>query len=408
MPTYYARANGNINDAIWATTPTGTASNLFPSFTNQDTLVLNGFTSIVINVSFTVGEVRADTTGGATAGGGLFYGSNGLTVTANLNHTGGTVNGMITTSALANNLTIVGTITGGTTPSVRWMATNGTVNIVGNIVGGTGGNAFLYDGGGSGVVNITGNVTGGTAANAFGVGASASGAVINITGNVTGGSNSSALGVNHSTSNTINVIGSVTAAAASGISTTSTGTTTVAGTVTGATAAGIAVSGTGTVTVARAKGGPLATSAVGVSNGTAGSIVNVSEIEYGDLGASPTSGPVRLTDATTNVAVMYRVGLSKKTLVDTASTALLPAASNVRSGITYNAGQTTGTCAVPGAASVLVGVPVDNTVGTASVSSAAIQSACDAALAAFSSGRLANAATVATVGQQLANALTPS
>lgn len=146
-------------------------------------------------------------------------------------------------------------------------------------------------------------------------------------------------------------------------------------------------------------------SAVGVAGPTSGSgTVTVDEIEYGNLGASPTSGAIRLADKTSNVAVMYRFNTTKKTLVDTASTSLLPAASNVRSGTIYNAGQTTGTCAVPGASSVLVGVAVDNTVGTAAVSSAAIQSACDAALAAFSSGRLGNVATVASTGQQIADA----
>jgi hypothetical protein len=53
MPTYYARANGNVNAAIWATTPTGTAADLFPSFTSADTLVLNGFSGN-LNVSMTV------------------------------------------------------------------------------------------------------------------------------------------------------------------------------------------------------------------------------------------------------------------------------------------------------------------------------------------------------------------
>lgn len=53
-----------------------------------------------------------------------------------------------------------------------------------------------------------------------------------------------------------------------------------------------------------------------------------------------------------------------------------PAASNVRSGTTYGAGGSlTGTCAVPGASSVVVGVPVDNTVGTAAVTASTIRAA---------------------------------
>jgi hypothetical protein len=42
-----------------------------------------------------------------------------------------------------------------------------------------------------------------------------------------------------------------------------------------------------------------------------------------------------------------------------------PIAANVRSGTSYGGGNLTGTCAVPAAGSVALGVPVDNTTGTA-------------------------------------------
>jgi hypothetical protein len=51
---------------------------------------------------------------------------------------------------------------------------------------------------------------------------------------------------------------------------------------------------------------------------------------------------------------------------------------------------------------VALGVAVDNTSGTAVLTQANVETA----LGAFSSGRLANCATVASVGQQLADALT--
>jgi hypothetical protein len=44
-----------------------------------------------------------------------------------------------------------------------------------------------------------------------------------------------------------------------------------------------------------------------------------------------------------------------------------PAVTDVRSGVTYASGALTGTCAVPPAAATSLGVPVDNTVGTASL-----------------------------------------
>ena len=53
-----------------------------------------------------------------------------------------------------------------------------------------------------------------------------------------------------------------------------------------------------------------------------------------------------------------------------------PAASNVRSGTVYGPNsELTGTCAVPGAASVVVGTPVDATVGTAAITAATIRTA---------------------------------
>lgn len=53
-----------------------------------------------------------------------------------------------------------------------------------------------------------------------------------------------------------------------------------------------------------------------------------------------------------------------------------PAIADVRAGTTYGpVSELTGTCAVPAAASVLVGVPVDATVGTAAISAASIQAA---------------------------------
>jgi hypothetical protein len=143
---------------------------------------------------------------------------------------------------------------------------------------------------------------------------------------------------------------------------------------------------------------------VGVAQAGNG-VVSVQEVEWGDLGASPTSGAIRFTANTSNVALIYVSSAAKKTLVDANASNVMPAANNVRSGVVYNGGNSTGTCAVPGAASVLVGVAVDATVGTAAVGSADIEAGCAAALSAFSSGRLANVATVASTGQQIADAL---
>lgn len=407
MPTYYARKAGNINATdVWATTPSGTAA--AQTFVAGDVLVANSF-AITVNVSTDLGatgEARNDTTGGATAG-GSFSLSNGVTLTANV---------------------FAGTVTCVT------LAGSASASVVGNVTGGTSANAIGVDSTGTGTLTVTGNVTGGTASSTFGVRSASSGPVV-LTGNATSGSGAFSHGMflANGGSASLTMTGNVTASAqAIGLDNAGIGAATITGTVTGSSAqvgarnsgagsmtivgtaiggsggAGASNTSTGTMTVTRARGGSLASSAVGVIGSTTGP-TSVDEIEYGDLGASPTSGPIRLVDKSSNVAVMYRFGTTKKNLVDANASGLMPAASNVRSGTVYNGGNSTGTCAVPAAGSVALGVPVDNTTGTAVLTPAAVWSfATSSATTSGSIGeRLANAATVASTGQQLANALTP-
>jgi hypothetical protein len=100
-----------------------------------------------------------------------------------------------------------------------------------------------------------------------------------------------------------------------------------------------------------------------------------------------------------------------------------PSITNVRSGTVFGpSNELIGTLAVPPAGSVALGVPVDNTTGTAYLSQSDITTAATAALTAASAvtfnqdittlntpnsigERLKNSATVATVSQQLSDAL---
>ena len=378
MAIYYARATGNVNGAIWATTPSGTASDLFSSFTSADTLMANGFT-VTLNVNTTVFELRRDNANGATSG-GSFSLSAGITLTANIfGSPGGTATVIYGSSGSAN---IVGSLTGGVGDGGAVSNSGvGTLNITGNVIGGSGNNAPGVIMSGNGVTNITGNITGGSASACTGLVNSSSAGTVNITGTVTGGPFTTTFGVSN----------------------TGTGTVVIVGTATGGTAgAGVNNSSTGTVTVTRARGNGFGNGSVGLSaavgvNAAQNSATRVYEIEYGDLGMSPTSGPIILLDATSNVALFYRTSGGKKTLIDSSASADHPAITNVRSGIAYANGNLTGTCAVPAASSVALGVAVDNTTGTAVLTQADVETA----LASFSSGRLSNCATVASVGQQI-------
>lgn len=410
MATYFARSNGNVNAAIWATTASGAASDLFPSFTSGDVLLSNSFT-VTINVNLNLGstgEIRNDTTGGATSGGGFTMSTTGVTLTANL--FAGATAPLVTTSGSAV-VTIVGNINAGSGATANGVNhnSNGLLTVIGAVTGGSVGGYFGIAAG-SGPVNITGNVTGGLGPNAHGLYMNSNGTTYNITGNVMAGAGNFAGGVGIGSVSTLNIIGTLSGSSTStGIRTivVSVITLNVVGTCVGSGNVGMPAIGNGsTITITRAKGGPLVGSTVGV-NASASDTVTVDEIEYGDLGASPTSGPIRFANKTSNVAVMYRFGTTKKTLVDSASTSLLPSASNVRSGTIYNAGQSTGTCSIPPANSVASGVPVDNTVGTATLTAADFWNylASNINTSGSVGERLVNCSTVSSVSQQLAGAL---
>lgn len=384
MPVYYSRTSGNINATnVWATTPTGTAGAV--TITTGDVLMAQSGHTITINVNTTATEIRNDNANGAT-GGGTFSLSDVVTLTANvfcgttqvLNYSGGS----------AASASIVGSIAGGTTGSATQAVAHsgaGTLNITGTITGGSGTGASAVGMMAAGTLNIVGNVFGSPTVGASGLRFGASNGVVNITGTVTGGAVSdTGVGVNVSLPCTITITGTA---------------------VGGIVGQGVAVSASAAVTITRVRGNGFGNGSVGLSPAVGvqafqTSSVRVQEIEYGALGQSPTAGPILLADSTSNVAIFFRLSGGQKTLADTAATSDYPANSNVRTGVVFANGNRTGTCAVPAAGSVALGVPVDNTVGTATLSQANVTTA----LTSFSDGRLANCATVASVGQQIAAA----
>ena len=360
MATYYARKAGNINAAdVWATTPSGTASNLFPTFTNADVLMANSF-AITVNVNTTVAEVRNDATGGATSG-GSFTLSDNITLTANI--FGGNIS--LTSCVHAN------------------PAASGAVNyIVGNI---TGGNAVLATGisvGGSSAgttVFVTGNVTVGSASFNAPIGIVVSAPNLVLTGNVTGGAGNQGEGIRLNGVGNCTVNGTVTGGShgtAYGIriSNTSSGSVTVNGMVVGGVAgAGINNESGAPTIVTRAVGNGFGGSSVGLaatvgvsSVATQSAIIVADQLEFGALGQSPVNGRIRLKKVGSNVAIFnFCDTAGAKTLIDATASAAMPAATDVRSGVSYASGAATGSCAVPAAGSVALGVAVGAGFGTA-------------------------------------------
>jgi hypothetical protein len=393
MANYFARKAGNINATdVWATTPSGTAADVWSTFTSSDVLHSNNF-AITVNVSTTVATVRNDNANSATQG-GSFTLSNGVTLTANV--IGGASNAqcVIFAGTSGNSASIVGNITAGSGNDAVRNNSSGTLNATGNLTATTGSAWAAISNISTGTVNITGNATGGSVSNAFAVDNSSTGTV-NITGNVTGGSGTTSFGARNNSTGTLTITGSAFGSNA---------------------AAGTQNLSTGILNVTRAVGNDWGigatgmTSQVGVVSNLVGSQTRVEQFEYGLLGQAPTSGAVSCPDQTTNVCLVHRLSSTKKTLIDAASVSgTLPAASDVRFGTTFNQGNTTGTLRVPAAGSVALGVLVDNTSGTAVLTPSAVWDALTSGMTTSGSigARLKNAATLDSTGQQLADALSP-
>lgn len=416
MPTYFARSSGNINGAIWATTPTGTAGAV--TFDPSDILVSNSFT-ITVNVSVTVTQVTNTTTGGATAG-GVFQLQNGVTLSAAV--FGGTATCVSSGLASGSSASIVGNVSveaNGTAAGTVANNSSGTLNITGAVsYGGASNSCSAVLNSSTGIINIVGNVsfpanTGGSQPSPV---INISSGTINITGNVTGAFSANGVGAvdNRGALGTVNITGNVTGGGSNtayGATNTSTGTLSIVGTVTAGSATnseGARNTSSGTLAI---NGTLQATNSSPAVTGSAGLIYLTGPFLCASNGRVANAATIWRWNSTLNPTTFIQIPTSDlsttRNFVTPDNVTGMPAASNVRSGVSYASGALTGTCAVPPASSVLTGVPVDNTVGTSSLSSAGIQSACEAALSAFSGGRLAACATVASTGQQLADALTP-
>jgi hypothetical protein len=390
MADYFARKAANIDATdVWATTPGGTAADVWSTFTSSDVLHSNSF-AITVNVSTTVGEVRNDNANSATAG-GSFTLNNNITLTANA--FAGSTGTACVQLASTNAATFVGNATGGTGTNAQGInsSSTGTLTITGNLTAGSGTNAH---GATVNIATITGNATGGTGTQTRGLNV-ITGGNVTITGNVTGGSTGSAEGAFNAGTGTITIVGSAIASSS---------------------AVGANNSSTGTLTVTRAVGNTWGIGAAGGVASVAGVLSNnvasdtrVEELEYGTNGQAPTSGAVKVVGGTNNKCLVTLTTSAVKTLADPSDGTGQANEADVRSGTSYALGNKTGTCAVPAAGSVALGVPVDATTGTAVLTPAAVWDALTSGMTTAGSigARLKNAATLDSTGQQLADALSP-
>lgn len=338
--------------------------------------------------------------------GGTATVNNNLTITADF-YPGTLSTSLFTVPALSpNQVTFIGNApgdfvgSGSSNPALINMTGTGTLNYTGNI------RATNRDAAGRGIqsgvgstINFTGNILGSRASsqhsftNSQGI-ACASGTILNFVGSITAAETGIwNRGISTAANAIINITGDVNGGVGTDAGRTNYGLYLIGGTVimtgnvyAGANSPGI-VGGADNTTVVRLTG-----NLYNWTDGTSAAIVRYLFLESNNM-----QWNFKKNDLTNNI--LYTPG------VNTGH----PAEANVRSGVIYGpTNNLTGTCAVPPAGAVSLGVPVDNTTGTAYLSgndiSAAVWDTQTTNLSASGSigERLKNASTVDTTAATVA------
>lgn len=297
----------------------------------------------------------------------------------------------------------------------------GTINIIGNSNGASGNSGQGILNQGSGTININGNCTGNATGSAV---TNSSTGVVGIIGSITGSSGSA---VNNISTGTVNIT------ALTPITSTGTGTAVVnnsagiiniTGTATGGSSTGSAYvnNSTGTIThigtaQASATAPAIGYGAVGQTTILTGPLL-CSPDSYAGAAAAGVNPCVALRWFPKDTALStFQYQMKAQSVVSTARSdrnmyftdayaSTYPAITNVRSGTSYGVGNIyTGTMAVPPAASVSYGVPVDNTTGTSAINVNDIWNYSVSGISTSGSigERLKTAATVNVMGQLISD-----
>jgi hypothetical protein len=352
-----------------------------------DDCYADGYTG-TIDADLTVASVRTTQRTGGTAGGGWVL-AGGVTLTADVRpYTSDCVTFSADAPAEATIVGVVYTASGANYAGVRHIG-SGMLYILPEIRHG-----YNYGSGatlaGPGILDITGSVAGNPNGGSTGVRLNGSG-----TARVTGEVYSNGISIEGG-SGQLQITGSAASSNSHAISTaaSSAASVTITGTVSGGTVTNVQCiynRGAGPIIVIGdvAAGTALGANGIYNTNSTAYIAVDGNLIAGtgGGLGVTPIYSQNLAIINPTHHSTQYAGGSSDSPVYDgniytyygilaTGSTSGQPAESDVRKGTVYGpSSELTGTLAVPPASAVGVGVPVDNTVGTAAVTTAAIQAA---------------------------------
>jgi hypothetical protein len=361
------------------------------STTNYNSSILANTTSYTyyrINVTATQGSTSPciinslNMTESTSLGDGYLSGGTATipasrTVNANLFHATGS---LITISAASPNVVnIIGNMPGtkaGFDSRGVSITNNCTLNYVGNIFAST--ILIVRDPRGittsaASTINITGDIYGGSNFstdygdnNGKGVSLS-NGAVLNVVGNITGGINYWNKGVAISSNNVVTITGNVTGGVGTNISGPCIG---VQCTVPSSIPVDI---------IGNISSGP---NSYGVMSLSTTPIKVTGNLQNSSIGLTAVYSPFLFLESTNMNWQFRKYDLTTNTLYTPGVATGFPATTNVRTGTLYGpTSNLTGTCAVPPAAAVSLGVPVDNTVGTAQLDTNALAASLTATLA---------------------------
>jgi hypothetical protein len=349
------------------------------------------------------GYIQNQSTGTLNLFGNYIAGLNSIDNRGIWNQVGGTIN-------------LVGSLSGGFGGEGLYNASTGTVNITGNVFGGVGGSGGIVTGASnnsSGAINVLGNLIG---TNSLGGSNNGATGTFSVTGNCIGGSLGGVHGINNFSTGLVTIVGNVSGGLTStsyGVNNASTGRLFVNGSAIASNfGAGANNASAGFLYITRAVGNNFGLGTVGINSivgaqNVQNGLMYVEQFEFGPRGQTPISGPVYILPSNRNTLTGILTALGDTvTYYNTLSvTGLLPPVSSVRSGTVYNVGNSVGTMAVPPSNAVQFGVPVDNTVGVAALTPQTVWGY--ARLSATNVGsmgdRLRNAATTQSIGSQIAS-----
>jgi hypothetical protein len=458
MPNRWPIASGNWSDAaIWSGSLIPTASD--DVFTNNQI--------VFVDTDVTIRSIRNSSTGSAVASAAqanCFYLNNGITLTANAGGVIGAVSnasffptiivsGSSSATIIANitssgtfanailmttgsSLTITGSITPGfsdsqpqqrtirstSTGSLRisgsilnggstyfgstiWLTAATRLDINGPIFGSIGISGFYtIETSAASIITITGSIIGSSVQPVAVIGNLSTGTVI-ISGSITSGAGG--LGILNNSTGTVIVTGSVTAVSGYGINNASTGIISVSGSVTAGTGnSGIISTTAGRITVI----GPISSSisfpGVQSTSATATNLFTGPFYNVNKRNAVFAQNLQLISGSTPTWTFDTKTYAEQRTLYTQNYPGNFPSTSNVRQGTVFgDTSQFTGTVAIPPTGSVLKGVPVDNTTGSASFDVNSVWGVDINNLTATGSlgARLRNISTVATDGAAIAS-----